>query len=85
MKNIKTFESFHSFSIGDYVKCVNANTNVGAIKLNNIYEVEDVKPGNKYSDVKVIGFWWSGLRFVLATPEEIEEYKLQKSTIKYNL
>jgi len=85
MKNIKTFESFHSFSIGDYVKCVNDNTNVSAIKLNNIYEVEDVKPGNTLTDVKVIGFWWSCLRFVLATPEEIEEYKLKKSATKYNL
>lgn len=83
MKHIKTFESiFDRFKVGDIIICIRAG------------EYTFLKNGNAYlvtsSDLDLIkvdnyDIELNRTRFRLATPEEIEEYKLEKDSKNYNL
>jgi len=86
-------KSDNNFKPGDYVKCINApynnistkNSVSNQLKINSVYVV-DREIGNRITlkDVSsVIGYFSN--RFILATQEEIEQYKLEQETNKYNL
>ena len=90
MKHLKTFDinSLYKpkFKNGDYVKCVDEietieNDGIYIVKysynsdLGNKYIVLENNPSRSYFTD----------RFILATSEEIERYKIKKQTDKYNL
>ena len=83
MKYLKRFETNSRFNVGDYVKCV-MGTN--KLKSGKIYKVSGIS-GIQYIDIFIGNNTESyfSRRFVLATPDEIEQYKLEQNSNKYNL
>ena len=85
MKHLKQFENNNHFKIGDYVKCVKPEPSF-FLKYNKIYIVTD----NTYysNEISVEGNSDGSYhedKFKLATPQEIEQYEIEKTSDKYNL
>ena len=83
MRYLKTFESiFDRFKVGDIITCNRAG-DYRFLKNGDTYLVTSsdfdlIKVDNYDVDL-------NRTRFRLATPEEIEEYKLEKDSKNYNL
>lgn len=88
MKYLKRFENIISkFEIGDYVKCIDDHENPHLYR-DKIYIIKsfefDEKTNFVYLENINRSFFYAN-RFVLATPEEIEEYEIEQNINKYNL
>ena len=84
---LKTYEDL--IHIGEYVKCINDSEFEYYITNNNLYKVLNtlitIKDHIFLEDNNNVKSWWTVGRFIKATPEEIEEFKIQKDIKKYNL
>ena len=82
------------FKIGTYVRCKSEKPNFNVFR-DKIYIISDTDVTYnrdniidyfcKVSSDIVTDDWLFCKRFVKATPEEIERYKIEQSTDKYNL
>lgn len=88
MKHLKYFEDNKQFKIGDYVKCVDSSCSNFLI-YNNIYIVINNEFSGSLKPHIIVeenpNGAYPNIKFKLATPKEIEQYELEKSTNKYNL
>lgn len=89
MKYIKKFEynGFTAYKTGDYIKCVDDYDTSNYLVAGEIYIADgiDDRASHGVNQVKIDEDWWRTSRFVLATPEEIENWKIKKSVEIYNL
>ena len=89
---IKTFEQYTNipkFKTGDYVKCVDTD---GTLKLiyNNVYIVSgnlsEVDGYRNYIELEGLSdHTYNEIRFIIPSPEEIKQYKIEQDSNKYNL
>jgi hypothetical protein len=91
MKYIKKFENIKNAKIDDYVICIDNWGATNDLNKGYTYQIKDISSSNithniafKFDDTNPKSSWNSN-RFRLATPEEIDEYQMKKSTKKYNL
>jgi len=92
MKQVRTFEQYtnnRKFNIGDYVKCIDVDE-TEFLNYNKIYIVSSTlgeSDGyNKYITLEGNSHGtYNENRFVIPTPKEIEQYKLEQESNKYNL
>jgi len=88
MKYLKRFENINEIEAGDYVKCVDDSfmLNIENGNIYIVYRVVDfkyfLKIPNKHHNVL---YSYTKDRFIPATPEEIEKYKIEQSANNYNL
>jgi len=93
MKHLKSFENVN-FKPGDYVKCID-DTNNKLLTIDNVYLIDTIK---EYGTIKKYGTddnmyiyfknytpGFFAYRFTLATPKEIEQYKLEQNINNYSL
>jgi len=89
MKYIKKYEyvKFTEYKAGDYIKCINDYDTDNYLESGEIYisgEIDD-RASQGVIQVHIDDDWWKCSRFVLATDEEVEKWKIEKSSEKYNL
>jgi hypothetical protein len=88
MKHLKTFEhkDFKTFEKGDYVKCIDPDDS-HTLTLNKIYIVKEFVSSHYNNFIKTTETYseFFTSRFILATPENIEKYELEKNISRYNL
>ena len=90
MKYIKTFENNTlyepKFKNGDYVKCIDEIYNLKNYKIYVVEHSYKSNLGTEYVDLEnVPNNSYFCDRFILATPEEIENYNMTKNVENYNL
>jgi len=85
MKYIKTFEN-HKFKTGNIVKCIDSPS-AKLNMYNNFYTIKGQYSefGDNFLEFEETEDSYWSYRFILATPEESEQYKLKKNINKYNL
>jgi len=78
-------------NIGDIVKCIDP-LNMDLLTMNKIYTIFEIVIDNNNTYYKLEEIMeidsdhnYRGNRFVTPTPEEIKQYKLEKTADKYNL
>jgi len=91
MKHLKTFENDNIiYKEGSYVKCIDVSgfDNDEYLKLNRVYYIYKNPATHDYVFIsknnKILG-GYNSKRFIYATPEEIEKYKIEENINKYNL
>ena len=88
MKFLLTYKLFenNSITIGDYALCINyyGGEDVN-LELGKIYTVQKTRQ-SYVLQVKLVGvkYFWDSDRFIF-DPNEIEKWKLEQDTNKYNL
>jgi len=89
MKYIKKFEyeKFTAYKAGDYVKCIDDYDTSSYLKTDEIYVAIEIDDRASHGVVQVLidEDWWRCSRFVLATPEEVEKWEIEKLASKYNI
>jgi hypothetical protein len=87
MKYIKKFETenFTAYKAGDYIKCIDDYDTDSYLKTGEIYVAIEIIVSQGIFHVLIDYDWWRCSRFVLATPKEVENWKISKSASKYNL